>query len=126
MLYEVITLHFGTTLIADNLLLNGNQSAIVLTGAVLPGSSMDVADNVIYTTGNGILAGVDGLSIEGNEIAGLGERSGDGIVLEEGIDPVALDHVRICANRLLNLQGNAISISQAVTTAIICDRNNFV
>ena len=114
-------LHFGTTRVADNLLLNGNQSAIVATGAVLPGSTMDVADNVIYTTGDGIRAGVDGLSIEGNEIAGLGERSGDGIVLEEGIDPVALDHVRICANRLLNLQGNAISINQALTTAIVSD-----
>jgi hypothetical protein len=119
--FAALSLHFGTSRLSDNLLLNGNQSAIVATGAVLPGSTLDVADNVIYTSGDGIRAGVDALRIEGNEIAGLGERSGSGIVLEEGLDPVALDQVRICANRLRNLQGDAITLTHAVSTAIIAD-----
>ncbi|PMR66868.1 DUF6519 domain-containing protein [Halomonas heilongjiangensis] len=113
------SLHYGNTRIEGNLMLVGNQAAIVATGAVLPGSPMTIADNVIYTSGHGIRAGVDGLTIERNEIAGAGNRSGDGIVLEEGLDPVALDHVRITGNRLLALQGNGIVISHRVELAII-------
>ncbi|QID17607.1 right-handed parallel beta-helix repeat-containing protein [Nitrogeniibacter mangrovi] len=115
------SLHYGTTQVGGNLMLNGNRSAIVATGAVLPGSAFDIRDNTLYTTGDGIQAGVDGLTIEGNEIAGLGERSGDGIALVEGLDPVAIDTVRIRANRLRNLQGNAIRQTQAVGSALIQD-----
>ncbi|MFC3284017.1 DUF6519 domain-containing protein [Litchfieldella rifensis] len=115
------SLHYGNTRIEGNLMLGGNQAAIVATGAVLPGSPMAIADNVIYTAGHGIRAGVDGLTIERNEIAGSGSRSGDGIVLEEGLDPVALDHARIRGNRLLALQGNAIVISHRIELAIVAD-----
>jgi hypothetical protein len=80
---------------------------------------MRIVDNVIYTAGDGIRAGVDGLAIEGNEINGSGERSGDGIVLEEGIDPLALDRVRISGNRLLNLQGNGITINHRIEDLIV-------
>lgn len=113
------SLHFGTTHLAGNLMLNGNRSAILTTGAVLPGSSCKIADNTIYTTGDGIRSGVDSLTISGNQIDGLGERSGDGIVLEEGLDPVAIDSVQICSNRIRNMRGNAISQTHAIRNAII-------
>lgn len=113
------SLHYGTTRIVDNLMLNGNHSVIVATGAVLPGSAFDIADNTLYTSGDGIHAGVDGLTINGNEISGLGDGSGDGIVLEEGLDPVAIDGVRILANRIRNMRGNAISQTHAIRNALI-------
>ena len=113
------SLHFATSHIAENLMLVGTQAAIVATGAALPGSPVSIADNVIYTSGDGIRAGVDGLAIERNEIAGFDDRSGNGIMLEEGLDPVALDFVRVRDNRLLNLQGNAIAITHRLEQAII-------
>ena len=122
--FEGSCLHYGNTRISDNLMLNGDQSAIVATGAVLPGSPFTVADNTIYTSGGGIRAGVDGLRIENNEITGLGERSGDGIVLEEGLDPIALDDVIVQGNRLKTLQGNAILVSHRLENARIAD--NFI
>jgi hypothetical protein len=121
MSFDGTSLHYGNTRIDENLMLGGSQAAIVATGAVLPGSSMGVADNVIYTTGDGIHAGVDGLAIERNEITGSGSRSGHGIVLEEGLDPVALDHARITGNRLLSLRGNGITMNHRVETAIISE-----
>ncbi|MEN8174396.1 MAG: hypothetical protein ABFS23_01450, partial [Pseudomonadota bacterium] len=115
------SLHYGVTAIRDNLMLAGTQAAIVATGAALPGSPVRISENAIYTAGDGIRAGVGGLGIEGNEITGIGERSGDGIRLEEGIDPIALDDVRVDRNRLLGLRGNGIAISQRVGSAIITD-----
>ncbi|WP_416138205.1 DUF6519 domain-containing protein [Halomonas sp. HK25] len=119
--FDGTSLHFGTTRIEGSLMLVGTQAAIMATGAVVPGSTFTIADNVIYTSGDGIRAGVDGLTVERNEISGAGERSGNGIVLEEGLDPVALDRVRISANRLRNLQGDAIAILQRIENAIIAD-----
>jgi hypothetical protein len=121
MSFDGTSLHYGNTRIDHNLMLGGSQAAIVATGAVLPGSSMGMADNVIYSTGDGIRAGVDGLAIEHNEITGFGSGSGHGIVLEEGLDPVALDHARITGNRLLSLRGNGITINHRVETAIISE-----
>jgi hypothetical protein len=114
-------LHYGNTRLSGNLMLNGDRATIVATGAVLPGSPFTIADNVIYTSGGGIRAAVDGLRIENNEITGLGERSGDGILLEEGLDPVALDDVIVQGNRLKALQGNAILVSHRLENARIAD-----
>jgi hypothetical protein len=119
--FEGMCLHYGNTHITDNFILTGSQGAIVATGAVAPGSSFSISDNVIYTGSDGIHAGVDALSIERNEITGFGARSGDGIVLLEGLDPVALERVRIGANRLLGLRGNGIAVMQRVEEAIISD-----
>ncbi len=113
------SLHYGSTRVADNLMLVGGQAAVVVTGATLPGSPIGIADNVIYTAGDGIRGGVDGLAIERNEITGVGEGSGDGIVLEEGIDPIALDRVRVAANRLLALRGNGVVVNHRLEDADI-------
>jgi hypothetical protein len=109
-----LCLHYGNTRIADNLMLVGNQAAVVASGAVLDGSVMALSDNVIYTAGTGIQAGVDGLAIERNDIFGFGARSGDGIQLLEGLDPVAMSNARISDNRLQELGGNAIAITHRV------------
>ncbi|WP_068827017.1 DUF6519 domain-containing protein [Pseudomonas sp. BMS12] len=118
-----ISLHYGNTRLEGNLMINGAQAAIVASGAVLPGSPFGIAGNVIYTQGDGIRAGVDGLRIEGNEITGSGERSGDGIVLEEGLDPHGLGDARIAGNRLNQLRGNAILIHQHLDSASILDNS---
>jgi len=115
------SLHYGNTRIASNLLLAGSQAAVVATGAVLSGSSLGIADNVIYTGGDGIRAGVGGLAAERNEITGLGAGSGDGIALEEGLDPGGLDHAKIIGNRMQMLRGNGISVVHRVDNAIITE-----
>ena len=114
-----ISLHYGHTRIEDNLMMNGNQPALVAGGAVLPGSPFAITGNVIYTEGDGIHAGVDGLRISDNEISGLGTRSGDGIVVQEGLDPQGINDARIEGNRLSQLQGNAILIHQRLDNASI-------
>ncbi|WP_341649541.1 hypothetical protein [Thauera humireducens] len=119
--FDATTLHYGTTRLDHNLMLLCTDASVVATGGVLPGSSVSVADNVMYTMGDGVRAGIDGLALERNEITGLGARNRNGIVLQEGLDPVALDRVRIVANRLSLMRGNGIAIRHRVEDALIAD-----
>jgi len=119
--FDGTSLHYGNTRIDGNFMLTGTQGAVVASGAVVPGSGFAIADNVIYTGSDGVRAGVDALSVERNAITGFGERSGNGIVLEEGLDPVALDNVRLCANHVQSLGGHGIVINHRLDEAIICD-----
>jgi hypothetical protein len=116
--------HYGNSRLKGNLILAGTEGGVVATGGAFPGSTFAISGNVIATQSAGVRAGVDYLTIEGNEISGMQERSGDGIVLEEGVDAVALDRVHVTGNRITAMQGNAIVIDQRVETAIVSE--NFV
>lgn len=119
--FEGLCVHIGNTRIDGNFMLTGSQGAVVATGADVDGSSFAITDNVIYTAGDGVRAGIDELAVERNAISGFGPRSGNGIVLEEGLDPVALDRVRVCANRLLGLAGHGIVIHHRLEDATVSD-----
>jgi hypothetical protein len=118
---DATSLHYGFTRIDDNLMLGIEQAAIVALGATLPGSPLVISDNAIYTAGDGIRAGVDGLTIERNAITGIGDASGDGIRIDEGLDPVAVDRLCIQDNRLLGLNGNGIAIRHRVEEVLVVD-----
>lgn len=118
------SLHYGNARVGGNLILAGTEGGVVATGGVLPGSSFAVCGNIVATRSVGIRGGVDNLTIEANEISGMQEAGGDGIVIQEGLDAVALDRLRIAANRITSLQGNAIVLNQRVETAIIAE--NFI
>ena len=111
--------HFGNTRIADNLMLAGRRCAVLATGTSLPGSPVSITDNMIYTRGDGIRAGLDRLAVERNEITAFGEASGSGIVIVEGLDPEAIEALRIDGNRLGNLSGDGIGIEHALADAAI-------
>lgn len=117
--FDAISLHFGNTRITANLMLTGDDAAIVVTGAVLERSQMQITDNTIATTGDGIRAGVDCLTIRGNKLSGGGRRSNLGVVLQQGIDPTSIDQVIISENRLSGFNGNAIAINCRIESAII-------
>jgi hypothetical protein len=118
------SLHYGNSRVEGNLILAGSEGGVVATGGVFPGSSFAVSGNVIATESAGIRGGVDNLTISGNEISGMQETSGDGVVLEAGMDPMALGRVRIADNRIVAMQGNAIVVNQRVETAIVSE--NFI
>ncbi|WP_372740114.1 DUF6519 domain-containing protein [Neptunomonas sp.] len=120
--FDALSLHFGNTQMTANLMLTGNDTAIVVTGAVLERSQMLIADNTIATTGDGIRAGVDCLTISGNKLSGSGRQSNQGIVLQQGIDPAAIGQVIISENRISGFNGNAITIN-CRTESIIISQN---
>lgn len=121
LVFEGVSLHLGDCRLGDNLILGCVDTAVVATGATVPGSVLTVAGNAIHTRGTGIRAGVDDLTLRENSITGLGgERTaGDGIVVTRGLDPVAVDRLQVIGNRLRDLGGRGIAIEHRVEDAMI-------
>lgn len=109
-----LSLHAGACRLEGNLILGCRQAAIIAAGGALPGATFTIRDNTIYVEGTGIRAGVDGLRIADNDIAPWAKTSGDGISLERGLDPRALDDLQIVGNRICGLAGHGLAIRQRV------------
>jgi Family of unknown function (DUF6519)/Right handed beta helix region len=116
-------LHYGPTRLADNFLLHCAQTGILVNGATLSGSSVSIADNVLQVAGSGIIAGSDGVRIEGNEIVGIkGKIKNHGIVLrrDSGLQKsLPLTAVQLTANSIKDLRGDGIVIAADLGTATI-------
>ncbi len=119
--FDEYSLHFGSSCINANLMLTGSDVAIVVTGAVLQKSQMLISENTILSSGDGIRAGVDCLTIKGNKISGTGRQSGNAIVLQQGLYPVSVDQLIISENRLSEFGGNAIAINCRFETISISE-----
>lgn len=116
-------LHYGQTRLADNLVLKCGQFGIGLTGGALPHSSIAVVNNSIHVTGTGILGGIDGLRIDGNDITAMSGRARrDGILLQRDSGLFAnlpLDAIRLSGNIIRGQRGNGISVEQTLGDATV-------
>lgn len=114
------SLHYGETRIARNLMLRARDAVIEALGAAVPGSTFLIEGNVLQQTGNGIVAGVDGLRILDNELQALtNQDAGAGVTLTTGLDPSGIGHCWITGNRIAGMQGAAISVQTAVGAGMI-------
>ena len=118
---EGMCLHYGELALTGNLLLLCSQAGITATGGALPAASVTIADNVLQVTGNGIVAGTDGLRITDNEIVGVAARGKPvtGITLAPGLDKGPISHAYVTANRLTGLAGDGIAVRKALGEAMI-------
>lgn len=115
-----LTLHYGLTRIADNLVMVCSQAGVALTGAALPAASVTVEGNVMHLSGIGVIGGTDGLRIEDNDIVALpGQLPADGISIEAGLDKGTIDRLMIAGNRLRNQRGHGISVRHALAKAMV-------
>ncbi|MGK2914184.1 MAG: DUF6519 domain-containing protein [Porticoccaceae bacterium] len=114
-------LHLGQTRIADNLILGGREAGVRVVGATFPGASVALERNVLQLSGDGIVAGVDGLRILDNELRGADSKAvGSGVVLETGLDPRGVGHCWITGNRIADLPAGAgIAVRTALGSAMI-------
>ena len=114
-------LHYGELALTGNLLLLCSQAGITATGAALPAASVTIAENVLQVTGDGIVAGSNGLRITDNEVVGAAARgkTATGITLAPGLDKGPINHAYITANRLSGLPGDGIAIKKALGEAMI-------
>ncbi|SJM91925.1 conserved hypothetical protein [Crenothrix polyspora] len=116
-----VSLHNGNLLISNNLILGCNNAGIMLVGGALPGSLVIVEKNILDVIGTGIQCGLDGMRVLDNEItAGDGNiSSGDGIVIDGGIDPGFVDNPQIFGNHIHDRTGHGIAIRRAVGYGMI-------
>ncbi len=114
-------LHLGQTRIADNLILGAREAGVRVVGAAFPGAGVTFERNVLQLSGDGIVAGVDGLRILDNELRGADSKAvGSGVVLETGLDPRGVGHCWITGNRIADLsEGTGIAVRTALGSAMI-------
>lgn len=123
--FQQMSLHLGETRLAGNSVFGCRNAGFALTGITAPGYGARITGNTLRVQGEGIVAGLDGSRIEGNELAGFAEgQGGAGIVLAPGLDPVGLDHVWVLANRITRLQGAGVAIRVRLNSAMI--KQNFI
>lgn len=113
------SLHYGETSIARNLTLFAREAGVLALGAAFPGATISIEGNVLHLMGDAIVAGIDGLRILDNEIAGLPKAMGNGIVLDPGLDPRGIGHCWITGNRIADMQGTGIAVRTALGSALI-------
>lgn len=118
-----LCMHLGDTSIRDNFIHRASSGAVFLNG-VLPselfgGSRLDIAGNSLRCAGHGITTGVDNTRIHGNDLGADDERSGHGIIVEQGILGRPIRGLRVFDNRIAGLDGDGILIRGPVQSALI-------
>jgi Family of unknown function (DUF6519)/Right handed beta helix region len=105
--------------VSGNDVLGPTETAILATGAVAPGGSLDIVANKLATHGAGIVTGTDVL-VDANTINTLGEERGtDGIVIDVGSVAVQPGHVRITGNRINERAQTGIALRAPVQTFMV-------
>ena len=116
--------HVASTRITGNELVGCRQGAIVALGLGAAGSSMYIERNRASVSGPAIVAGVNGLWIEGNQLAAEPQRTnrvpdGAGITLRSGLDPSGADQCQVLANQIAGFTGAAIVVQSPVRELIV-------
>ena len=120
----------GTVLHLLGTRVDGNEingcplGAIAALGLCGPGASMKICGNRINVSGPGIIAGVDGLWIEGNKLTAAVQTddrviNGSGIALQIGLDPNGANECQILANQIAGFEGAGIAIASPTQELII-------
>ncbi len=119
-------LHLYAHRIAANQFLNCRDGGIALPGMALPGTSMQLCDNTLNVNGSGIVAGVDGLWVQGNKLVatrqGSRQPSGSAVLLQAGLDQNGSDQAQILANQISGFTEAGIDIRSPVQQ-LICKLN---
>ncbi|MCK9495165.1 MAG: right-handed parallel beta-helix repeat-containing protein [Dehalococcoidia bacterium] len=123
---EGAVLFGGDVRVARNRVSGATVAGVTVIGASAPTARVEVSDNVIHGPGTGIIAGVNGLRIDRNELwapqSADGQRIGvSGIILEPGYDGAPIGPTSITGNRIRALEGPAIGVNTMLTSADIQD-----
>ncbi len=117
-------LHYGQTRLADNLLINCSKSGFALTGASLPQTRVTITENILHVFGVGIIGGIDGLRVEGNEIFAMaGKTKKDGILLQRDkglLSSLALEAIHLSDNIIQFQGGHGIAVEHRLDSATVC------
>lgn len=117
--FDPPAMHYHDTRISRNLIKGCSDAAIVMTGATLKGSSIDIAGNHISVPGTGMTVATSGTRIKDNDIIGTRGTSGDdGIAIVAGASKW-VDGLQIVGNRIQFLSGIAIALRAPINWAAI-------
>ena len=123
--FERFVIHAAEARLRGNTIIGSRFAGVLATGGVLPGSTLNVAGNVVQTSGAGIVIGTDGTRVLENDVsAQSGAQTGDGIALMPGLDSTGMDACQIFANRVSGVPGHGIAVRTQVNSGMI--KQNFI
>ena len=117
---EGLSLHLARTALTGNTVLGCREAGIIATGAVAAGG-VEIADNVLYPTRDGVVIGTSATRIDGNDlVASQTEKDGGaGVVLTEGLDRLGIEDCWIVANHIAGMGRAGISMLAPIRSAMI-------
>ena len=118
--FERFVIHAAEARLRGNTVVGSRFAGLLTTGGVLPGSTLNIAGNVVQTSGAGIVVGTDGTRIVENDVsAQAGTQTGDGVALMPGLDPSGIDACQIFANRVSGVPGHGVAVRTRVNSGMI-------
>lgn len=119
--------HVGSCRITSNEVM-ASSSGIRALGAVWPGGTLAVTDNVVGTRGTGIVTGGEA-RIDGNVVSGLGGQEGPdigdatshGILVVDGPLKLPPGDLQIAGNRVSDRGGTGIDVRTSIRSGLIVD-----
>jgi hypothetical protein len=114
------TTHYDGTWIVKNIIDSYSDAGIILTGAVNRDSGVDVKDNYLSGSGDGIRVGTSATRLSNNDVTSAGGKTpSDGIVLAAGLESPGLARCQVIGNRIGPVSGTGISLRTHVVSAVI-------
>ena len=111
-------MHVLATSVCGNDIRRSRQVAVAVLGAGTDGASMDISRNTVNVRGAGIVASVDGLTIQDNVLASSAgndvEAQDTGIAVRVGLKATGVDRCAIRTNTISGFSGVAVSVGLPV------------
>jgi hypothetical protein len=118
------TIHSDGTWILENIFAGFSDAGIILTGFVNPDSGVDVEDNHLSGSGDGIRVGTSDTRLSNNDVTSAGGKTpGNGIVLAAGVESPGLARCQVLGNRIGPVSGTGISLRTHVVSAVIAQND---
>ena len=105
--FERFVLHVAEARLRGNTIVGSRFAGVLATGGVPPGSTLNVASNVVQSGGTGIMIGTDGARVIENDVSAQSDaKTGDGIALVPGLDGSGINACQVLANRVSGVPGH--------------------
>jgi hypothetical protein len=99
-----VSVHQAVSRISGNSVHGCENAGFVLTGATASGSGIDVLNNELEVFGNGIVVGLNGSRVAGNDLVSLKplqDKKQHGILLTRGMTDERLDNCQVISDRMI-------------------------
>lgn len=122
-----VSVHQFVTRLRGNSIVHCKEAGFLLTGATAPGQGVEIIDNAFTVDGGGIICGLSGVRIAGNDLVqgpNAGANDQVGIELRPGLRDL-IEDCHIAGNRVADFSGTALLARISMLDSTIIANNRF-
>jgi hypothetical protein len=110
--------HYAETRITGNYIVGGTEAGILMAGAVLSKSCLNISGNTLDVAGTGVMVATDATRVNDNDIIGRSHREAEGILVADGPGGV-IEGLQVTGNRISGFNGSGILLSASIASGTI-------